>query len=121
MNTRDRLLAIASGEAASGRPAPRSATLTGKSKCSFAAETPTSLSGNVSDQEPTDSPSSRTADDYYEAYVAANAERVVDLFYTLSEQLAPAIDVVIARSSIGDHVEAANQWRFPMSGMRSRD
>jgi hypothetical protein len=31
----------------------------------------------------------------YEAYVAANAERVVDLFYTLSEQLAPAIDVVI--------------------------
>jgi len=33
--------------------------------------------------------------DYYEAYVAANAERVVDLFYTLSEQLAPAIDIVI--------------------------
>ncbi len=31
----------------------------------------------------------------FEAYVAANAERVVDLFYTLSEQLAPAIDVVI--------------------------
>lgn len=31
----------------------------------------------------------------YEAYVAANAERVVDLFYTLSEQLAPAIDLVI--------------------------
>jgi hypothetical protein len=33
--------------------------------------------------------------EYYEAYVAANAERVVDLFYTLSEQLAPAIDIVI--------------------------
>jgi len=32
----------------------------------------------------------------YEAYVGANAERVVDLFYTLSEQLAPAIDTVIA-------------------------
>jgi hypothetical protein len=31
----------------------------------------------------------------YEAYVAANAERVVDLFYTLSEQLAPAIDIVL--------------------------
>ena len=31
----------------------------------------------------------------YEAYIAANAERVVDLFYTLSEQLAPAIDLVI--------------------------
>jgi hypothetical protein len=33
--------------------------------------------------------------EYYEAYVAANAERVVDLFYTLSEQLAPAIDIVM--------------------------
>jgi hypothetical protein len=33
--------------------------------------------------------------DHYEAYVGANAERVVDLFYTLSEQLAPAIDCVI--------------------------
>lgn len=31
--------------------------------------------------------------DHYEAYIAANAERVVDLFYTLSEQLSPAIDV----------------------------
>jgi hypothetical protein len=31
--------------------------------------------------------------DYYEAFVSANAERVVDLFYILSEQLAPAIDV----------------------------
>lgn len=33
--------------------------------------------------------------EYYEAYVSANAERVVDLFYTLSEQLAPAIDLAI--------------------------
>ena len=33
--------------------------------------------------------------DHYEAYVGANAERVVDLFYTLSEQLPPAIDVVV--------------------------
>ena len=33
--------------------------------------------------------------EYYEAYVGANAERVVDLFYTLSEQLSPAIDLVI--------------------------
>jgi hypothetical protein len=32
----------------------------------------------------------------YEAYVGANAERVVDLFYTLSEMLAPAIDTVIS-------------------------
>ena len=29
-------------------------------------------------------------DDYYAAHVVANAERVVDLFYTLSEQLSPA-------------------------------
>jgi hypothetical protein len=34
--------------------------------------------------------------DHYEAYVAANAERVVDLFHTLSEQLAPAIDCAMA-------------------------
>lgn len=33
--------------------------------------------------------------EHYEAYVGANAERVVDLFYTLSELLAPAIDTVI--------------------------
>jgi len=33
--------------------------------------------------------------EYYEAYVAANAERVVDLFHTLSEQLPPAIDMVM--------------------------
>ncbi|HEX2781308.1 MAG TPA: hypothetical protein VHM30_17535 [Gemmatimonadaceae bacterium] len=34
-------------------------------------------------------------DDYYAAHVVANAERVVDLFYTLSEQLSPAVDLVI--------------------------
>ena len=33
--------------------------------------------------------------DYYEAYVGANAERVVDLFHVLSEQLAPAVDTAI--------------------------
>jgi hypothetical protein len=31
----------------------------------------------------------------YTAHVVANAERVVDLFYTLAEQLPPAVDVVI--------------------------
>ena len=31
----------------------------------------------------------------YEAYIGANAERVVDLFYVLSEQLPPAIDIAI--------------------------
>jgi len=34
-------------------------------------------------------------DDHYTAHVVANAERVVDLFYTMSEQLPPAVDVVI--------------------------
>jgi hypothetical protein len=34
--------------------------------------------------------------EHYEAYVAANAERVVDLFYTLSEQLDPAVDVAMS-------------------------
>lgn len=33
--------------------------------------------------------------DIYEAKVVANAERVVDLFYTLSELMAPAVDVYI--------------------------
>jgi hypothetical protein len=41
----------------------------------------------------------------YEAYIAANAERVVDLFYTLSEQLAPAIDVVI------EDLRSETTWR----------
>jgi hypothetical protein len=33
--------------------------------------------------------------DVYEAKVIANAERVVDLFYTLSELMAPAVDVYV--------------------------
>jgi hypothetical protein len=33
--------------------------------------------------------------DLYEAHVVANAERVVDLFYTLSEHLSPAVDVTL--------------------------
>jgi hypothetical protein len=41
----------------------------------------------------------------YEAYIAANAERVVDLFYTLSEQLAPAIDVVM------EDLRSETTWR----------
>ena len=46
--------------------------------------------------------------DHYEAYVGANAERVVDLFYTLSEQLAPAIDCVVSdlRSETSWHGES---------------
>lgn len=33
--------------------------------------------------------------EYYAAHVVANAERVVDLFYTLAEQLSPAVDLVV--------------------------
>lgn len=33
--------------------------------------------------------------DFYSAHVVANAERVVDLFYTLAEQLPPAVDIVV--------------------------
>ena len=34
-------------------------------------------------------------EDLFTAHVVANAERVVDLFYTLTEQLPPAVDVVM--------------------------
>src|SRR5262245_28168942 len=34
-------------------------------------------------------------DNFYSAHVVANAERIVDLFYTLAEQLPPAVDVVL--------------------------
>ena len=34
-------------------------------------------------------------DDYYSAHLAANAERVVDLFHALTEHLPPAVDVAI--------------------------
>ena len=46
--------------------------------------------------------------EFYEAYVAANAERVVDLFHALSEQLDPAIDCVISdlRSETSWHGES---------------
>ena len=43
--------------------------------------------------------------DYYSAHVVANAERVVDLFYALSEQLSPAVDLVI------DDKRAGRVWK----------
>jgi hypothetical protein len=39
--------------------------------------------------------------DHYTAHVVANAERIVDLFHALSEQLSPAVDVVIDDSRTG--------------------
>jgi hypothetical protein len=42
---------------------------------------------------------------FYAAHVVANAERVVDLFHTLSEQLPPAVDVVI------EDLRSRRTWR----------
>lgn len=39
--------------------------------------------------------------DHYEARIAANAERVVDLLHTLAEQLPPAVDVAIEDARSG--------------------
>ena len=45
------------------------------------------------------------ADGHYEARVAANAERAVDLLYVLAEQLPPAVDVWV------DDVRSRRAWR----------
>lgn len=45
------------------------------------------------------------ADGHYEARVAANAERAVDLLYVLSEQLPPAVDVWL------EDVRRSRAWR----------
>src|ERR1051325_5658802 len=42
---------------------------------------------------------------YFTAHVVANAERVVDLFHTLSEHLSPAVDVVI------DDLRSGRSWK----------
>jgi hypothetical protein len=44
-------------------------------------------------------------DDHYAAHVVANAERVVDLFYALTEHLPPAVDVLI------DDLRSGRTWR----------
>jgi hypothetical protein len=43
--------------------------------------------------------------DVYTAHVVANAERVVDLFYALSEDLPPAVDVVL------DDLRSGRSWK----------
>ena len=43
--------------------------------------------------------------DVYTAHVVANAERVVDLFYNLTEQLPPAVDVVM------DDLRSGRSWK----------
>ena len=44
-------------------------------------------------------------DDHFTAHIVANAERVVDLFYALSEHLPPAVDVVI------DDLRSGRSWK----------
>lgn len=44
-------------------------------------------------------------EDYHVAHLAANAERVADLFYSLTEHLAPAVDVTI------DDLRSGRSWR----------
>lgn len=44
-------------------------------------------------------------DDYYSAHVVAHAERIVDLFLTLTEQLPPAVDVALY------DVRGSRKWR----------
>lgn len=44
-------------------------------------------------------------EDYYVAHLAANAERVADLFYSLTEHLSPAVDVTI------DDLRSGRSWR----------
>lgn len=49
----------------------------------------------------TDSFSFSAESDYYAAHVVANAERVVDLFHALLEQLPPAVDVAVVDERAG--------------------
>jgi hypothetical protein len=43
--------------------------------------------------------------DHFTAHVVANAERVVDLFYNLTEQLPPAVDIVL------DDLRSGRSWK----------
>lgn len=44
-------------------------------------------------------------DDHYTAHIVANAERVVDLFYNLTDQLPPAVDIVL------DDLRSGRSWK----------
>lgn len=56
-------------------------------------------------------------DGLYSAHVVANAERVVDLFHSLSEQLPPAVDVAI------DDLRSGRSWKgeaLPVDDVRDQ-
>lgn len=58
-----------------------------------------------------------STDAYYSAHVAANAERVVDLFHALAEQLPPAVDVVI------EDLRSGRSWKgeaMPLDDVREQ-
>lgn len=46
--------------------------------------------------------------DYYAAHVVANAERITDLFYVLTEHLPPAVDVFVDDLRSGRKVQGEN-------------
>lgn len=59
----------------------------------------------------------KTDDGVFSAHVAANAERVVDLFHSLAEQLPPAVDVTLE-----DH-RSGRTWRgeaLPLDDVREQ-
>src|SRR5688572_21459230 len=56
-------------------------------------------------------------DDHYCCHVVANAERVVDLFHSLTEQLPPAVDVVL------DDLRLGKSWKgesLPLDDVREQ-
>ena len=56
-------------------------------------------------------------DGVYQAHVAANAERVVNLFHSLSEQMTPAVDVAI------EDLRSARSWKgeaLPLDDVREQ-
>src|SRR5438874_3953415 len=56
-------------------------------------------------------------DGYFSAHVVANAERVVDLFHSLTEQLPPAVDVAL------DDLRSGRSWKgesLPLDDVREQ-
>src|SRR3954465_11593554 len=56
-------------------------------------------------------------DGYYSAHVVANAERVVDLFHSLTEHLLPAVDVTL------EDLRSGRSWKgeaLPLDDVREQ-
>jgi len=66
---------------------------------------------------PTDGFTFTSADGYFSAHVVANSERVVNLFHALTEQLPPAVDVVL------DDLRSGRSWKgeaLPLDDVREQ-